>query len=181
MSEAKGESVASAADGGDRGEKPTRTVRSRSRSRSGERRGSVSGAGGGGDEETRLYVGGLGGSWEISEGDLRDLFSKHGKVANIALKGHYAFVGMQNMQGAKDAIKALHGTIQFSNRRLIVEYTKETKAAASMFLVFVLLFDVEHVFVQARVLEVQQISVSIVARLVIGKHIQSASRFTEWF
>ena len=65
---------------------------------------------------TKLYVGNL--SYNITENDLQDAFSKHGPVTETNLivdkmsgrpRG-FAFVTMATKEGAEAAIKALNGT-----------------------------------------------------------------------
>ena len=74
---------------------------------------------------TKLYVGNL--SYNITENDLQDLFSKHGPVteANLVMdkmsgrpRG-FAFVTMATPEGAEAAIKALNGA-EWDGRALTV-------------------------------------------------------------
>jgi len=64
---------------------------------------------------TKLYVGNL--SFDVTENDLRDMFSQHGPVNEINVvmdretgraRG-FAFVTMNTEEGAKAAIQALNG------------------------------------------------------------------------
>ena len=64
---------------------------------------------------TKLYVGNL--SYDTTENDLQDLFSKHGPVSEVAIvqdretgraRG-FGFVTMATEEGAKAAIEALNG------------------------------------------------------------------------
>jgi len=65
---------------------------------------------------TKIYVGNL--SFDVSENDLRDAFSKHGTVTDVAvvmdkISGQprgFAFVTMETKEGADAAINALNGT-----------------------------------------------------------------------
>src|SRR5262245_59739145 len=74
---------------------------------------------------TKLYVGNL--SYNVTENDLQDLFSKHGPVteANLVvdkMSGRprgFAFVTMATTEGAEAAIKALNGT-EWEGRALTV-------------------------------------------------------------
>ena len=74
---------------------------------------------------TKLYVGNL--SYNITENDLQDAFSKHGPVteANLVvdrMSGRprgFAFVTMATREGAEAAIKALNGT-EWDGRALTV-------------------------------------------------------------
>lgn len=73
----------------------------------------------------KLYVDNLAAA--TTDGDLMDLFSAHGKVAKISLPIHhknrrpsgFGFVTMATPEGAKAAIRALHGK-QIGTLRLIV-------------------------------------------------------------
>jgi cold-inducible RNA-binding protein len=74
---------------------------------------------------TKLYVGNL--SYNITENDLQDAFSKHGPVteANLVvdkMSGRprgFAFVTMATKEGADAAIKALNGA-EWEGRALTV-------------------------------------------------------------
>jgi len=64
----------------------------------------------------KLYVGNL--SFSSTEADLRDVFSRHGTVASVAVitdretgrpRG-FGFVEMEDAAAAQDAIRALDGT-----------------------------------------------------------------------
>src|SRR5262245_66386007 len=74
---------------------------------------------------TKLYVGNL--SYNTTENDLQDLFSKHGPVteANLVvdrMSGRprgFAFVTMATKEGAEAAIKALNGA-DWNGRALTV-------------------------------------------------------------
>jgi cold-inducible RNA-binding protein len=65
---------------------------------------------------TKLYVGNL--SFDVTENDLREMFSEHGPVNEInvvmdKITGRprgFAFVTMNTEEGAKAAIQALNGT-----------------------------------------------------------------------
>ena len=74
---------------------------------------------------TKLYVGNL--SFDVSENDLQDAFSKHGPVAEVSLvmdkvsqrpRG-FAFVTMETKEGADAAIKALNGS-EWHGRKMTV-------------------------------------------------------------
>jgi RNA recognition motif-containing protein len=64
---------------------------------------------------TKLYVGNL--SYDTTENDLQDLFSKHGPVSEVAImqdretgRGRgFGFVTMATPEGAQAAIQALNG------------------------------------------------------------------------
>ena len=86
-----------------------------------------SGASASGSDGSRLYVGNL--SYKASEGEVRSLFAKHGKVKSVHLikdkftrkpKG-YAFVEMSTEDGAK-ALQ-LNG-YDFLGRKLVVSVAK---------------------------------------------------------
>ncbi|HPA17644.1 MAG TPA: RNA-binding protein [Verrucomicrobiae bacterium] len=74
---------------------------------------------------TKIYVGNL--AFSVTESDLRDLFSKHGPVGEVAIvqdratgqpRG-FGFVTMTTAEGCKAAIAALNGT-EFQGRALTV-------------------------------------------------------------
>jgi RNA recognition motif-containing protein len=64
---------------------------------------------------TKLYVGNL--SYDTTENDLQDLFSKHGPVSEVAIMQDratgrargFGFVTMATEEGAQAAIQALNG------------------------------------------------------------------------
>lgn len=72
----------------------------------------------------KLYVGNL--LYEITEDDLKELFSQYGTVASQTVirfqdgrsKG-FAFVEMENEEGAKKAIDSLNGQ-DFKGRKIVV-------------------------------------------------------------
>lgn len=77
-----------------------------------------------------LYVGNL--SLEVSEGDLRPLFERFGKVISVKVardhslqnsKG-YAFVEMDSKGACHTAIKELEGT-QIKGRSVILSFVKD--------------------------------------------------------
>jgi cold-inducible RNA-binding protein len=74
---------------------------------------------------TKLYVGNL--SFDVTENDLQDAFSKHGPVAEVSLvvdkisqrpRG-FAFVTMQTPEGAQAAINGLNGS-DWKGRKMTV-------------------------------------------------------------
>jgi RNA recognition motif-containing protein len=74
---------------------------------------------------TKLYVGNL--SFDVSENDLQDAFSKHGPVVEVSLvvdkisqrpRG-FAFVTMETKEAADAAIKALNGS-EWHGRKMTV-------------------------------------------------------------
>ena len=78
---------------------------------------------------TKLYVGNL--SFDTTENDLQDLFSKQGPVTEVNLiqdratgqpRG-FAFVTMATPEGAQAAISALNG-IDFGGRPLTVNESR---------------------------------------------------------
>ena len=77
----------------------------------------------------KLYVGNL--SFETTENDLRDLFSEHGKVTDVAILSDretgrsrgFAFVEMTNPAEADKAIAALNGT-ELGGRTLTINEAK---------------------------------------------------------
>lgn len=85
----------------------------------------------------KLFVGNI--SFKMSENDLVELFSQSGKVVSVAIptdkdtgrKRGFAFVEMENDEGAQAAISALNGkTIQ--GREIVVNPSKpKEKQSAS--------------------------------------------------
>lgn len=74
---------------------------------------------------TKLYVGNL--SYDVTEDELRDLFSQQGEVSDVAIvtdretgrpRG-FAFVTMADTAGTEAAIQSLHGK-EFNGRPLTV-------------------------------------------------------------
>jgi RNA recognition motif-containing protein len=78
----------------------------------------------------KLYVGNL--SFNSTEADLRDLFSRHGTVESAAVitdretgrSRGFGFVEMQDARSAEDAIRALDGT-DFGGRTLKVNEAQD--------------------------------------------------------
>ncbi|XP_020240724.1 serine/arginine-rich splicing factor RS2Z32-like [Asparagus officinalis] len=70
---------------------------------------------------TRLYVGHL--SSRTRTRDLEDLFSRYGRVRDVALKHDYAFVEYSDPRDADDARYSLNGR-DFDGSRIIVEFAK---------------------------------------------------------
>src|SRR6185503_18561028 len=78
---------------------------------------------------TKLYVGNL--SFDTTENDLQDLFSKQGPVTEVNLiQDHatgrprgFAFVTMATPEGAQAAIRALNGA-EFGGRALTVNESR---------------------------------------------------------
>ncbi|KAI8881916.1 RNA-binding domain-containing protein [Backusella circina FSU 941] len=71
----------------------------------------------------RLYVGKV--SRHVREGDLRDLFSRYGRLRDLSLKNYYAFIEYDNVRDADDAIKYLDG-YRLEDERLIVQVAKRS-------------------------------------------------------
>jgi len=78
----------------------------------------------------KLYVGNI--SFDSSEGDLKDLFSRHGGVDTVSVitdretgrpRG-FAFVEMEDASAAQDAIRALDGT-DFGGRTIKVNEAQD--------------------------------------------------------
>jgi len=78
----------------------------------------------------KLYVGNI--SFDSSEGDLKDLFSRHGGVETVSVitdretgrpRG-FAFVEMEDASAAQDAIRALDGT-DFGGRTIKVNEAQD--------------------------------------------------------
>jgi cold-inducible RNA-binding protein len=79
--------------------------------------------------DTKLFVGNL--SYDTSEDELRELFSRAGTIAAITLikdrdtgrsKG-FGFIEMSSQNEAEEAIKMFNGT-QFGNREIKVDKAK---------------------------------------------------------
>jgi len=45
----------------------------------------------------------------VKADDLRQSFEKFGDIAEIIMKGRYAFVDYKDVQSAKAAVQAMHG------------------------------------------------------------------------
>jgi len=78
----------------------------------------------------KLYVGNI--SFDSTEGDLKDLFSRHGGVETVSVitdretgrpRG-FAFVEMEDASAAQDAIRALDGT-DFGGRTIKVNEAQD--------------------------------------------------------
>eukprot|EP00826_Nyctotherus_ovalis_P041656 TRINITY_DN4235_c0_g1_i12.p1 TRINITY_DN4235_c0_g1~~TRINITY_DN4235_c0_g1_i12.p1 ORF type:complete len:280 (+),score=19.70 TRINITY_DN4235_c0_g1_i12:70-909(+) len=66
----------------------------------------------------RLYIGHL--SRHTRESDIRDAFSKYGKIARLDLRSHYAFLEYDDSKTAKEVIGKMHGA-EIDRARIIVE------------------------------------------------------------
>lgn len=80
----------------------------------------------------KLYVGNL--SFSSTEGDLKDLFGRHGNVESVAVitdretgrpRG-FAFVEMEDAHAAQDAIRALDGS-DFGGRTIKVNEAQDRR------------------------------------------------------
>jgi len=78
----------------------------------------------------KLYVGNI--SFDSTEGDLKDLFSRHGGVETVSVitdretgrpRG-FAFVEMEDASAAQEAIRALDGT-DFGGRTIKVNEAQD--------------------------------------------------------
>jgi len=84
---------------------------------------------------TKLYVGNL--SFDATENDLQDLFSKHGPVSESNLMQDrttgkprgFGFVTMATKEGADAAIKALNGS-EWKGRALTVNEARPREERA---------------------------------------------------
>ncbi len=63
----------------------------------------------------------------MTKDDLKDLFSKYGLIVDIACKNGFAFVEFDRIADAEDATRALHDTVQFNGKRMIVERSQESR------------------------------------------------------
>jgi RNA recognition motif-containing protein len=78
---------------------------------------------------TKLFVGNL--SFKLNESDLEELFAQSGKVISVVIptdrqtgrKRGFAFVEMENQEGAEAAVKNLHGQT-VDGRQLVVNPSK---------------------------------------------------------
>lgn len=78
----------------------------------------------------KLYVGGL--SWDTTDESLRNAFSKHGEVSEVAVimdrdtgrSRGFGFVTMADEAGAKNAMSGLDGT-ELDGRAIKVNEAKE--------------------------------------------------------
>jgi len=96
----------------------------RERQRSQDSHGSRRGGSQGRDQQLdkkpiQIYVGHIGHS--IDEHHLKDLYREYGKVADVVMKGKYAFVEFESQKDADAAIDATNG-IDFHGYKLKVEY-----------------------------------------------------------
>lgn len=97
--------------------------RQTSRAQAQQRRGEASGS------SAELYVGNL--SYEMTEEELRDLFSKAGKVASVRLIGNkfngkskgYAFIEMAGEAQAIEASRQFNGK-EIKGRKMVVSQAK---------------------------------------------------------
>ena len=56
-----------------------------------------------------------------NEDDLRDSFSKFGRIKNIVLKNNFAFIDFEDHEAAVQAVKNMHGRSFVNGEDLIVE------------------------------------------------------------
>lgn len=73
------------------------------------------------DDGTRIYVGAL--SRHVRSRDIEDLFSRYGRVKDIDVKSHYAFVEMRHARDADEAVHRLDGK-RVDGRPIIVEFAR---------------------------------------------------------
>lgn len=84
---------------------------------------------------TKLFVGNL--SFDTTENDLQDLFSKHGPVTEANLMQDratgrargFGFVTMATKEGAEAAVQGLHGS-EFKGRALTVNEARPREERA---------------------------------------------------
>ncbi|KAF1805167.1 hypothetical protein FB192DRAFT_1057414 [Mucor lusitanicus] len=72
----------------------------------------------------RLYVGKV--SRYVREQDLRDLFTRYGRIRDMVLRDFYAFVEFDNVRDAEDAAKELNG-YELEGERLIVQVANRAR------------------------------------------------------
>ncbi|KAI8340980.1 hypothetical protein EDC96DRAFT_334913 [Choanephora cucurbitarum] len=66
----------------------------------------------------RLYVGNI--NRYVREQDLKDLFSRYGRVRDFILRDYYAFIEFDSVREADDAAKELNG-YRLEDDRLVVQ------------------------------------------------------------
>ena len=86
----------------------------KSRSRSRERRPVMNS-----DDFTQIYVAKL--DRRTREDDLREAFSKFGKLKEVALKFNYAFIDYEDHESAAAALRDMDGKTFVNGEKLIVE------------------------------------------------------------
>ncbi|KAI8974054.1 hypothetical protein BDB01DRAFT_408516 [Pilobolus umbonatus] len=72
----------------------------------------------------RLYVGKV--SSYVREQDLRDLFTRFGRIRDLVLRDYYAFIEFDNVRDAEDAAKELNGH-RLEGERLIVQVANRAR------------------------------------------------------
>lgn len=102
-----------------RSKSDSRSQRSENKDRSGSRRCSGSRRRDEAKTSTQIYVAKL--HKRTREEDLREAFSKFGKIKEVALKYAYAFIDFEDQQGAESAIKEMNGKTFVNGEQLVVE------------------------------------------------------------
>ena len=59
----------------------------------------------------KLFVGNLGDAFTVTSNELRVLFEKYGSVSECERVKNYAFVHMDDLNAAQDALNELNGTL----------------------------------------------------------------------
>lgn len=95
--------------------------RGRSRSANGEadRRGGERRGDRDGESSSQIYIAKL--HRNTKESDLREAFSKFGKIKEVILKHNYAFIGYDDAEAATQAIKEMDGKAFVNGEELVVE------------------------------------------------------------
>ncbi|KAI9247578.1 hypothetical protein EDC94DRAFT_360680 [Helicostylum pulchrum] len=113
--------------GGDR-DRGDRDRSERGNDRTSGERGAERSGGAGGDRgrpnPCRLYVGKV--SRYVREQDLKDLFSRFGRIRDLVLRDFYAFIEYDNVRDAEDASKELNG-YRLEDERLIVQVANRAR------------------------------------------------------
>lgn len=71
------------------------------------------------ENSTQIYVAKL--HRNTKEGDLRDSFSKFGKIKDIVSKYNYAFIAFEDPEAAQQAVREMNGKSFINGEELIVE------------------------------------------------------------
>ncbi len=73
-------------------------------------------------QKSQLYIGGI--SRNTAEADLKEAFEKFGKIKDVWIKGHYAFLDYDDGKASKRAIKEMDGQ-KLQGEKIVVEETSK--------------------------------------------------------